>query len=39
VFIVIKALNKMKKNKAEAAPVAPSSTDALLMEIRDALKK
>ncbi|MBL7764944.1 MAG: large-conductance mechanosensitive channel protein MscL [Chitinophagaceae bacterium] len=38
VFLVIKAMNKMKK-KEEAAPAAPSSTDALLMEIRDALKK
>ncbi|MEI7734287.1 MAG: large-conductance mechanosensitive channel protein MscL [Ferruginibacter sp.] len=39
VFVVIKALNKLKKKKAEAAPAGPSSTDALLMEIRDALKK
>ena len=39
VFLVIRALNKMKKKKAEAAPADPSSTDALLMEIRDALKK
>ena len=39
VFLVIRALNKMKKKKAEAAPAGPSSTDALLMEIRDALKK
>jgi large conductance mechanosensitive channel len=37
VFLVIKALNKLKR-KQEAAP-APSSTDTLLMEIRDALKK
>jgi large conductance mechanosensitive channel len=40
-FMVIKAINKMKK-KAEEAPVAPaepSSTDKLLAEIRDALKK
>jgi large conductance mechanosensitive channel len=39
VFMVIKSLNKMKKKKAEAAPAGPSSTDALLMEIRDSLKK
>lgn len=39
VFMVIKALNKMKKKKADAAPAGPSSTDALLMEIRDSLKK
>jgi len=41
VFLVIKAINAMKKKEA-AAPAAapePSSTDKLLMEIRDALKK
>lgn len=40
-FLVIKALNKMKKKQAEApaAPAEPSSTDKLLAEIRDALKK
>jgi large conductance mechanosensitive channel len=37
VFLVIKALNKLKR-KQEAVP-ATSSTDILLMEIRDALKK
>ncbi|MEI6264559.1 MAG: large-conductance mechanosensitive channel protein MscL [Sphingobacteriia bacterium] len=38
VFMVIKGINKIKKDTpAEAA--APSSTDALLMEIRDSLKK
>jgi large conductance mechanosensitive channel len=37
-FLVIKGINSMKK-KQEAAPSGPSSTDALLMEIRDALKK
>jgi len=37
-FMVIKAINRMKK-KQEAAPAGPSSTDALLMEIRDSLKK
>jgi large conductance mechanosensitive channel len=36
-FLVIKGINQMKK-KEEAAPSAPSSTDALLMEIRDAVK-
>lgn len=41
IFIVIRTFNKMKKKKEEApaAPPAPSSTDKLLMEIRDALKK
>ncbi len=39
-FLVIKAINAMKKKQAEAeAPAGPSSTDALLMEIRDSLKK
>ncbi|CAN5882610.1 large conductance mechanosensitive channel protein MscL [soil metagenome] len=37
-FLVIKAINSMKK-KQEEAPAAPSSTDVLLMEIRDSLKK
>ncbi|MBL7702490.1 MAG: large conductance mechanosensitive channel protein MscL [Ferruginibacter sp.] len=37
-FLVIKGINRMKK-KQEAAPAGPSSTDALLMEIRDSLKK
>ena len=37
-FLVIKAINSMKKKQAEA-PAGPSSTDALLMEIRDSLKK
>jgi large conductance mechanosensitive channel len=37
-FLVIKGINSMKKKQAEA-PAGPSSTDALLMEIRDALKK
>ncbi len=37
-FLVIKAINKMKK-KQEEIPAGPSSTDLLLMEIRDSLKK
>ena len=37
-FLVIKGINSMKK-KQEAAPAGPSSTDALLMDIRDELKK
>lgn len=37
-FIIIKGANKLKKKAAEA-PAGPSSTDALLMEIRDSLKK
>lgn len=40
-FMIIKAINKMKKKEAEApaAPAEPSSTDKLLAEIRDSLKK
>ncbi len=38
VFLLVKAMNKMRR-KEEAAPAAPSSTDTLLMEIRDALNK
>jgi len=37
-FLLIKAINKIRK-PVEAAPAGPSSTDQLLMEIRDALKK
>lgn len=42
VFMVIKAINKMKKKEEAApapAPSEPSSTDKLLMEIRDSLNK
>lgn len=38
-FLVIKAINKTKKAEPPAVPAEPSSTDQLLMEIRDALKK
>lgn len=38
VFFVIKGLNRLKKKEVEAAPAGPSSTDILLMEIRDSLK-
>lgn len=37
-FLVIKAINNLKK-KEEATPAETSSTDKLLMEIRDELKK
>ena len=41
IFILIKALNNLRKKETEvvAAPPAPSTTDKLLMEIRDALQK
>ena len=40
-FIIIKAMNASKKKEAAAPPppAEPSSTDKLLIEIRDALKK
>ncbi|MEP7277901.1 MAG: large conductance mechanosensitive channel protein MscL [Bacteroidota bacterium] len=40
-FLVIKGMTAAmtKKEKVPAAPPAPSSTDKLLMEIRDELKK
>jgi len=36
-FLIIKAINRMKEKKA-AVVAGPSSTDTLLMEIRDSLK-
>ena len=43
VFMLVKAINNLKKRfekeQAAAPPPGPSSTDQLLMEIRDALKK
>ncbi len=41
VFLLIKGINNMKRKQQEGptTPPAPSSTDTLLMEIRDALKK
>ncbi|MBS1733708.1 MAG: large conductance mechanosensitive channel protein MscL [Bacteroidetes bacterium] len=38
-FSIIKAMNSLKKKEEAAPPPAPSSTDQLLMEIRDSLKK
>ncbi len=37
-FMLVKAYNKMKKPPVDAPPAGPSD-NALLMEIRDALKK
>ncbi len=41
IFLVVKAINTFNKKaeEAPAAPAEPSSTDKLLMEIRDSLKK
>jgi large conductance mechanosensitive channel len=40
IFMVVKAMNSMKKKEAAApaAPPAPSKEEALLTEIRDALR-
>jgi large conductance mechanosensitive channel len=38
IFMMIKAMNSLKK-KEEAAPAGPTPSEALLAEIRDALKK
>ena len=37
VFLLVKAINTMKRKEAQAAPVPP--TEALLTEIRDLLKR
>ena len=40
IFMVVKGINKMKKDKAEPAQIpAPSKEEQLLSEIRDLLKK
>ena len=38
-FLIIRTANSMKKKEEAAPPPGPSSTDKLLMEIRDELKK
>ncbi len=40
VFLLVKAINKLRRAEAEApaAPPAPTASEALLMEIRDELK-
>lgn len=38
-FMVIKAMNRMKKAEPPPAPPGPTNEEKLLMEIRDALKK
>lgn len=39
VFLIVKAMNRMKRKAPDLPPPGPSSTDILLMEIRDLLKK
>ena len=41
VFLLVKAINRLRREQAaepEAAPAAPTATEALLAEIRDELK-
>ncbi len=40
IFLIVKMLNTLQRKEAEApsAPPAPTTSEALLMEIRDALK-
>jgi len=38
-FLIIKVINSTKKKEVPAAPAGPSSTDVLLMEIRDELRQ
>ena len=42
IFLMVKAINKLRREQAaepEAAPAAPTPTEALLAEIRDQLKR
>lgn len=40
IFLAVRAINRLNRKKEEAAaPAGPSSTDALLMEIRDLLRQ
>ncbi|ACY86035.1 large-conductance mechanosensitive channel [Edwardsiella piscicida] len=38
IFMAIKLMNKLRRQKAEATPPAPSAEEVLLTEIRDLLK-
>lgn len=39
IFMMVRAISKLQKKEEAAPPAGPSSTDKLLMEIRDELKK
>lgn len=39
IFLMVKAMNKMKKEEPAPAPAGPTPSEALLTEIRDLLKK
>ncbi len=38
IFLVVKAVNRMKREEPPPAPAAPSATERLLAEIRDLLR-
>ena len=38
-FLVVKLINRVRRNEADKPPSAPTTQEALLMEIRDALKR
>lgn len=39
IFLIVKVINKMRKQQEAEAPVVPTQTEQLLTEIRDLLKK
>lgn len=39
IFLAIKGINRMKREKVETAPLGPTATEKLLTEIRDLLKQ
>lgn len=39
IFLMVKAINNLKKKEAATPPAGPTNEEKLLMEIRDALKK
>ena len=39
IFLAIRFISRMKKEEVQSAPLGPSTTEKLLMEIRDELKK
>ncbi|WP_292051590.1 MULTISPECIES: large-conductance mechanosensitive channel protein MscL [unclassified Brevundimonas] len=39
IFMMVKVVNRLRREQAAEPEAAPSSTDALLIEIRDELKK
>lgn len=39
IFVVVKAINALRRQQAETPPAVPTRTEALLEDIRDALRK